>query len=1511
MPGKKKSSAAPFSPSTVAGDFNAKYLTYIPEAQRSFFVPDDLRAFLEQRREFFSVRTEQIKIRAYNPGAELFWMVNTSVVEIAKPDTQFIIDTILDYCSSKRIKINQIIHPVFEVRRDANGLMTAIDFPTGAQNLESYVYLEIARLPERELESLRKELHENLLELDVIIADYPRATEALDHLNLTGDAHEDAAWTQANLVVLGSARLKNYTPSAPFTGILRKGAERRAALESFARRKRSSAPIEYFETDLKSRVNPGKKLYFVVFRDGERELLFVGHFARRAEFTSRFSIPAMRRRLAKIAREMHAAPTSFLQKRILNLAQMLPIEILFTRPDRLLRDWFVYVSQNIYTDEMDFALFPDDEYGVLWVLVILPRREAGSIPGRRFDAYAAERKVRTEYEIRGEIGANQVLYLGITRAGQSAAELARSIGNDLPDLFATWNARFRKKITNRYVGDRNIASRMQLYFAGLSPEYEIQQTPEEALFDLDTLEDLAPGQLQVYFYERSAAEEDCVKIYSDLPAALSDLVPVLTNFGFKVLREYTFPFASSRGPRNAYAFIVPPEKRFTVADRSRVAEAIAAVLNRKTTSDILDRLSLSAGLNFRELILIKALMGYYWQIDRSNARLSLQNVFTKYPAFTAALVRFFKARFQIEPAPREEKKTREQLEETLQSLNTVVEESICRNFIGLVEAIVRTNFFLEREELSFKIRSSGIANLPRPVPLFEIYVFGYDVEGIHLRGGRVARGGLRWSDRVDDYRTEILGLMKAQMVKNTVIVPEGSKGGFVLKNRNFADQGEFRKAGVAAYKRYIKALLELTDNVHPDGSHELTAGIRALDEVDPYLVVAADKGTATFSDIANEIAVEHGFWLLDAFASGGANGYDHKRQGITARGAWQSVLRHFLEMGVNPEREKISAIGIGDMSGDVFGNGFLLSRSMQLVAAFNHVLIFLDPDPDPEVSWKERKRLFEKIANWDEYDRKLISKGGGVFERASRRIELSAPVRERLGVKATALSGEELIKAILRAPVDLLWNGGIGTYIKAGGQSHFQAGDPTNDRVRVDAGEVRARVIAEGGNLGLTQAARVEAADRGIRLNTDAIDNSGGVDMSDHEVNLKILLNPLVRGGKLTMPDRNRLIRRLDEREIELVLKNNFENNLALSVDDERVPEQFAYFRELIKFLNREGILSREADSIPFEADLDRIEKSGRRLSRPVLSSLMGFTKLYVARQLAGDPDSFTDPWYDRFINRYFPADLSRAYGKEILAHPLKREIIITLAVNQIVNQAGIAYFQNLKMRSGQGEFQIADTYLRLAEFLDLSALRASILGPDGWLRPEIHYRYLILLQNKVFTINRKLLEYPNLRASVFQGNGDFKNVLARATPFSSFRPPRQLRPALRGLDREAGERTLSAFRRVEVLEDAFNIYVRQREKKTGARWKVSDYFQVTGTYRIPEVREAVARLKPSSPWEILFLSKIEMAIDALVWKLLEGRAQNRPRIHAILAELFTQDAGGTLSTAAAFEMLEQAGALA
>ncbi|WP_320669679.1 NAD-glutamate dehydrogenase domain-containing protein [Patulibacter defluvii] len=866
---------------------------------------------------------------------------------------------------------------------------------------------------------------------------------------------------------------------------------------------------------------------------------------------------------------------------------------------------------------------------------------------------------------------------------QAAARLARS-----------WDDRLREALVARGGEERGrvLAAR----WAGRLPgQYKAGVDPVAAVHDVEALEELTTsGRDLLVALKHEPAEERAdgravtasegmtrvAFVVHGAKVELSRAMPILEHLGLHVVEERPTPLRSGEELWIQDFGVLGPDGRPLDLDDcgDRVAAAITAAWRQETESDSLNRLVVVTPMGHERLEVLRAYRRYRQRIGSRFTEGYQNDVIVQHAAITEKLVRLFELRFGADDpaAPRDEAAEQALKEEILHDLDDVPSldhDRILRNQLQMIEATYRTNAYRPgRGALAFKLKSAEVPAIPHPTPLWEIYVHGLDVEGIHLRGGMIARGGLRWSDRMD-YRTEVLGLMRAQMVKNAVIVPAGAKGGFLLRGRAAAatDPGERRDAVRRGYVDFISALLDVTDDLH-DGQVVHPDGVRVLDGDDQYLVVAADKGTATFSDTANEIAVGRGFWLGDAFASGGSAGYDHKVLGITARGAWESVKRHFLEVGVDPERDPITAVGIGDMSGDVFGNGMLLSRSLRLIAAYDHRHVFVDPDPqDAEASWRERQRLFELgRSSWDDYDRELISAGGGVFPRTAKRVPISEQMRAALAIEDEELPPSELIRAVLRAPVDLLWNGGIGTVVKASYERDADAEDRASDSIRVDARDLRARVVGEGGNLGFTQAARIEFATAGGAINADFIDNSAGVDSSDHEVNLKILLDSAVRRELLSAEERNRLLADVTDEVVEHVLANSFAQARVLTQEQRRAGDRTQAAEELMSALEEEGQLDRATLGLPTADELSDRRAAGHGLTRPELSVLVAAAKISTTKALLDSPYPDEPALLDD-LRGYFPRVFGERCGELLGEHPLRRELVATLAANEVVNTMG------------------------------------------------------------------------------------------------------------------------------------------------------------------------------------------------------------------------------------------------
>jgi len=821
----------------------------------------------------------------------------------------------------------------------------------------------------------------------------------------------------------------------------------------------------------------------------------------------------------------------------------------------------------------------------------------------------------------------------------------------------------------------------------------------------------------------------------DQPVALSDLLPLLENFDLRVLNErpyrVTMHNGSTRWIQDLEVQLADCRRLDPAQAGPRFEAAFYAVWNQQAESDGFNRLVLCAGLDWRQALVLRAVGRYLLQTGLPFSQRYMESVLTRNPGIAARLVWAFEARFDptLSEATRaaQQRSLNREISEALSHVTSPDDDRILRAFRAVVTKALRTNHFQRdasgapKPYLSIKLDPKTLPELPKPRPMFEIWVYSPRVEGVHLRMGKVARGGLRWSDRREDFRTEILGLMKAQNVKNTLIVPVGAKGGFVPKLLPVGDREGVQREGTACYRTFIRGLLDITDNVR-DGEVVPPADVVRHDPDDPYLVVAADKGTASFSDTANELAAEYGFWLGDAFASGGSAGYDHKKMGITAKGAWECVKRHFREMGVDTQAQDFTVAGIGDMAGDVFGNGMLLSKHIRLVAAFNHQHIFLDPDADASRSFRERERLFAlPRSSWTDYDATLISKGGGVFPRDAKDIALSPQVRTLLGIDAARATPQEIIRAILKLPVDLLWNGGIGTYVKASWEANSAIGDRGNDAVRIDGRDLRCKVVGEGGNLGLSQLGRIEYARGGGRLNSDFVDNSGGVDCSDHEVNIKILLEVVQRQRGLKRPARDRLLAQMTDDVAALVLRDNYLQSQAISLLQVSAGERLGEHAHFIRSLELGGVLDRGLEYLPNAEEIEERTRTGEGLTRPELSMILSYSKISLSHQLIAS-DVPEDPYLSGELDRYFPDVLGRRYADLLGEHRLKREIIVTATTNSIVNRMGPTFVARTQQDTGADAATVARAYSIARESFDVREIWAGIEGLDNRIAAATQY---------------------------------------------------------------------------------------------------------------------------------------------------------------------------------------------
>lgn len=1335
---------------------------------------------------FISHRSGQdILVRVFNTSTTVRGTQHPiTVVETCMPDQTFLFDTLRLLFSTRGLSELMVLHPIIELCRHEDGTLTRVGRADDADKQvlrESVMHWELAQLDESEHAGLQQAIHERLSLAQRVVHDFgpmrQQVSQCIEELSrvgglnpaLEGDAAEACAllrWLLNNdYIFISHVRVHGGQGSSRL-GTLQSGEPLSAEVLNAAATAIPEGSLLRVDKDLHESV---------LHRSGRLDRIFIRRFdgAGQASGISYFSglltargvrqhgsmVPLLRRRLERLISQDEVVVGSHLYQSLTAAFDSLPIEYLFNASDADLEAAvrLLMAAEKQRDTAVSVQLSPNGRSAV--VLIAMDRKHYDESLREEICSTLRHELGATYLDHRLEMGASERLLLSVfltapsdpTTAGLNRVE-ASELEARLLQVARPWEDRFLSLLERTHPEQeaRRLADR---YLAAFPDSYQIQVSPEEALLDVGRLEPLLRGfDMQVRLSpdtESLSSSIVLLKLYLVTSIYLTDSLPVLQNFGLRVVNQTAFPLSVSGTDLYIDVFRidgVQGRNQVDLMERAdALAEAVREVLAGRAENDVLNRLVLLAGLSHRQVMVLLAYLAYARQIENIPQDF-LRRVLLNHPKAARAVIELFEAVHDPSLASQGEREKlvalrRERLDAYLKGVESAAEDRVLRLLFRLVEATLRTNYFRTPTRDFFSIKLDSEKAIPGIVglrPWREIFVYHPAVEGIHLRGGPTARGGLRWSDRYDDYRSEILDLMRTQMVKNTLIVPVGAKGGFILKGQIPREQE--RERADQMYQTFIRGLLDVTDNI-VTGKVIHPTQVVIHDDEDPYLVVAADKGTAHLSDTANRLSAEYGFWLGDAFASGGSQGYDHKKEAITAKGAWECVKRHFLEMGMDPETDPITCAGIGDMSGDVFGNGMLLSSSMKVVAAFNHMHIFLDPNPDPARSFEERQRLFRlPRSSWDDYKRELISAGGGIFRRASKIIELTPEVRALLGTDRETMSGEEVVRTILTLPVDLLWNGGIGTYVKASAQTHAEVGDRVNDAVRVSATEVKARVIGEGGNLGFTQAARIEYARLGGRLNTDAVDNSGGVDMSDHEVNLKILFQSLTSSGRLSEAERNTLLVQMTGAVSEAVLSDNRSQSLLLSLDSLRSQSDHRAFGYLLEDLFTTMKLDRHAEKLPDAAELEKRFHQGEGLTRPELARLAGFTKMRVRRWLQKDA-WMAGPFLERLLFSYFPEEVQVNFADAIRQHPLRQDIIATTLTSRIVDTAGITFFQEIYEDTGHSIGEVALAWLISSELLEASPLRQAVLDPALKLSASSQYEMLLDLEYAVTAHCRRTLQ--------------------------------------------------------------------------------------------------------------------------------------------------------------------------
>ena len=1542
--------------------FVRRFYSHVPPEDILDRAPEDLYGAALSLWRFAETRPPgRARLRVIDPHVEEEgWRSPRTIVEIVNDDMPFLVDSVTAALAGEGFAVNLVIHPILRVERDAEGRLAALRDDAagngdGAGLRESFMHVEIsAESGGARLDALTAALERVLGEVRAavtgwaamrariqrVIADLAEEPPPLAEAERK-EAADFLAWLDdANFTFLGFREyrfgagegsldivpgsglgilsddsypvfdgLRNFATLPPdVRQFLRE--PRLLLITKSNRRARVHRPVHMDAICIKSFDGAGRAI-------GER--LVVGLFTSLAYSRSPRAIPLLRRKVERTLERAGFDPASHDGKALLHILDTYPRDELF----QIGEDELLETAMGILhlQERQRIALFVrrDPFERFVSCLVYVPRERYDTALRQRFAAIlerAFSGTIETFNAQLDESVLGRVHFIVRTTPGRFGAIDAAAIERDLAEAGRSWADRIGEAL-GRTKGEAAGSALLRRYADAFPTAYRERFGGAAGVADIERLEELqhgAPIAVTLYRAPDGDDRELGFKIYRlATPVPLSEVLPVLEHLGLKVITETPYaiaPAGSAAAWMQDFSLIMPSGEVDVARDRARFEEAFLRLWSGSMESDGLNRLVLMAGLDWRQVVVLRLYVKVLRQAGSAYSQAYMEDALSAYPAIARNLVALFERRFD----PKREKgrdadqaKVVAAIERDLDAVQSLDEDRILRSFLLLVRKCLRTNYFQRdaagepKPYLSVKLLSREIELLPLPRPLYEIYVLSPRVEGVHLRGSKVARGGIRWSDRKEDFRTEILGLMKAQMVKNAVIVPTGSKGGFVVK-RPPASREAFQAEGVECYKTLLRGLLDVTDNFQ--GARIVPPrDVVRHDADDPYLVVAADKGTATFSDIANGVSAEYGFWLGDAFASGGSVGYDHKVMGITARGAWEAVKRHFREVGSDIQTSDFTAVGVGDMSGDVFGNGMLRSAHTNLIAAFDHRHVFLDPDPDPATSFAERRRLFAlPRSSWADYNAKLISKGGGVFERSRKSIALSPEIAARLGLTAEKLTPAELVQAILKAPVDLLWFGGIGTYLKAAAERHAEVGDRANDALRIDAEEIRAAVVGEGANLAVTQRGRVAYALKGGRINNDAIDNSAGVDTSDHEVNIKILLDAVVDAGELTVAQRHALLQEMTDAVAELVLADNYLQTLALSLAEAQGTARLDEQLRTIRALERSGELSRAVEFLPDDDTLVARAASGRGLTRPELAVLMAYVKNTLVDAL-GDSDLPDDPQLLPCLLGYFPPLLVERFPRAIAAHRLRREIVATVVANDLVNRGGITFLQEMRERTGRSAGDVARAYAIVKEIFAFGPLWAAVDALDNKVAASVQAEMLLtggrLMERATawFLRGRSL----DIRAQIdaFRPRiAELAEHIVETLPDAERNELARRVDALvaRGVPREVA----FAAARLDFLTSSVDVVRLAQGSKLGIVELARRFYAIGHRFRLDTLRLIARGLKAETSWQKLAVSALiedfyaqqaeltqqSIAASAELDRWLESRAAALAQIDALLRDI-------------------------
>ena len=1404
---------------------------------------------------------------------------------IVNDDMPFLVDSVAAAIAARGITINRLLHPIVKVSRGPDGSLLSI----GEGAPESIIYIELDRADARIRTALRAELLQVLADVRAAVHDWPAMQAQMRVDAATIDDAEGRAllewFADGAMTLLGFEVERPGLVGATGLGLFQFPGEPtdEGGCEEAIRYFENGGRVPLLaKADRRSTVHRRVPLDLVAvpIRDGAKITgigVHVGLWTSESLNAPVEETPVLRQILKDLDKNFGYAPVGHSGKALRHALSALPHDLVLNLSTADVRKLIEAGMMLVDRPQPTMVLVRSILKGHLFAFVWLPREELSTSRRLAISAMVAAAAGGCQTNWAVDLGDGDLALLRYTftiEAKRSTPDVA-ALNRRLHDMVRGYLPAVEECLAER-VG-ATPARRLLLTYGDAFPETYRGRYPAsdagEDILRLDALHGESERSIRLYRLDNDPPANLRLKLYKrGTLVSLSDIVPVLENFGFTVLKETPTRLEGVSG--NIHEFTLSTADGTDAArlfDRTEtIEEAIACVLRGDAENDVFNQLVIVADLNPRAVVWLRAWFRYLRQTGVAFSIATVVDALSRAPDATRALIDLFSAAH--EPGRKRDAATAAAtaFDDALRAVKGIDDDRILRLVRSVVSATLRTNAFVQQpdEALAFKIDSKKVPGLPAPVPYREIWVYSPRVEGIHLRGGPIARGGLRWSDRRDDFRTEILGLMKAQLVKNAVIVPTGAKGGFYPKNlpSPAVDRDAWLREGTESYRIFIRSLLSVTDNIVDDKIVH-PAGVVIHDGDDPYFVVAADKGTATFSDVANAIALERGFWLGDAFASGGSNGYDHKAMGITAKGAWISVQRHFLEMGTDVQTQSIKVAGCGDMSGDVFGNGMLLSKAIQLIAAFDHRHIFIDPTPDPARSWKERARMFAlPRSSWDDYDRKALSKGAMIVPRSQKSIELTKEAQAVLGLDTPTTDPTSLITAILKGPVDLLWFGGIGTYIKASTQSHAEVGDPTNDMMRVDARDLRAKVIGEGANLAITQTARIEFSNHGGRINTDFIDNSAGVDCSDNEVNIKIPLNREMREGRLTEAKRNTLLASMTDEVGELVLEDNRLQSLALSIAEARGPTGLPDFVRTIEMLEGTGRLDRKVEGLDSSDALLRRGLDHRGLTRPELAVVLSMAKITL-QDAAEELKLADDPLMEAELFAAFPAPMVKAHADAIRTHRLRHQIIATKVANRLVNRLGPSVALDLTEEEGVGLSQVVAAFLVAERLLDLRTLWSEIEATSisEPVRITLFATAAKLIRNHLGDVIRAGAGDTSVAGIVAQLKPGMDKIAAKAAAL--------LRGEVRGeadIRREAlaamgaEPRIVDALVKLFELDGVFGISALAAHKDVAELSVTRAYTRLGEVLALDWAQQQVMRFTPTDNWERLLTAGIARDFEQL-----------------------------------------------